>query len=63
MNAFLAIDADISLEELDATTQSIEFALASNAIIYVVPKVGDNLGVGIEVGSILERSFASKSAT
>lgn len=60
VNAFLAIDVDIPLEEMDAGTQSIEFALASNAIIYVVPKVGDNLGVGIEAGSVLEALFRER---
>ena len=69
VNAFLATDVDIPLEEMDAGTQSIEFALASNAIVYVVPKIGDNLGVGIEVGSVLEALFreratdASRAAT
>ena len=57
VNAFLAIDVDIPLEEMDAGTQSIEFALASNAIIYLVPKIGDNLGVGIEAGSVLEAIY------
>lgn len=54
MNAFLAIDVDVPLEETDAATQSVQFALASNVVVYVVPGVGDNLGVGIEVGSVLE---------
>lgn len=57
VNAFLAIDVDIPLEEMDAATQSIEFAFASNAIVYVVPKIGDNLGVGIEAGSVLEAIY------
>lgn len=57
VNAFLAVDIDIPLEEMDAATQSIEFALASNAIIYIVPRIGDNLGVGIETGSVLEAIF------
>lgn len=57
VNAFLAIDADIPLEEMDAATQSVEFALASNAVVYIVPQIGDNLGVGIEVGSVLEAIF------
>lgn len=61
VNAFLAIDVDIPLEEMDAGTQSIEFALASNAIVYVVPKIGDNLGVGIEVGSVLEALFRERA--
>lgn len=54
LNAFLAIAADIPLEEMDAATQSIEFAKASNAIAFVAPAVGKNLGVGVEVGSVLE---------
>jgi hypothetical protein len=53
-NAFLAIDVGIDLDEMDAATQSIAFARASNAVVFVVPQVGDNLGVGIEVGSVLE---------
>jgi hypothetical protein len=53
-NAFLAIDVGISLDEMDAATQSIAFARASNATIFIAPQVGDNLGVGIEIGSVLE---------
>jgi hypothetical protein len=57
VNAFLAIDVDVPLEEMDAATQSVEFALASNVVVYVVPKAGDNLGVGIETGAVLESIF------
>ncbi|WP_227378486.1 DUF7509 family protein [Haladaptatus halobius] len=53
-NAFLAIDVGIPLDEMDAATQSIAFAHASNATIFIAPQVGDNLGVGIEIGSVLE---------
>ena len=53
-NAFLAIDVGIALEEMDAATQSIAFSRASNATIFIAPQVGDNLGVGIEIGSVLE---------
>lgn len=53
-NAFLAIDADIPLDELDAASQSIAFARASNVVALVAPQVGENLGVGIETGSVLE---------
>lgn len=53
-NAFLAIDVGLSLEEMDAATQSIEFAKASNAVIFIAPQVGANLGVGIEIGSVLQ---------
>ena len=53
-NAFLAIDVGISLDEMDAATQSIAFAKASNATVFIAPQVGDNLGVGIEIGSVLE---------
>ncbi len=62
VNAFLAIDIDVPLEEMDAATQSIEFARASNAIVYVVPAVGDNLGVGIETGAVLEALFDDETA-
>lgn len=55
VNAFLAIDVNVPLEEMDAATQSVEFALASNVVAFVAPYGGQNLGVGIEVGSILER--------
>ena len=54
VNAFLAVDADISLDEMDAATQSIQFARASNVIAFIVPHLGDNLGVGMEVGAVLE---------
>jgi len=57
INAFLAIDANVSLEELNAATQSIEFARASNAVVFIVPQLGDNLGVGIEIGSVLEDRY------
>lgn len=53
-NAFLAIDVGIPLDEMDAASQSIAFARASNAIVFIAPQVGDNLGVGIEIGSVLE---------
>lgn len=62
VNAFLAIDADVPLDEMDAATQSVRFARASNAVVYVVPAIGDNLGVGIEVGSVLESLFADGAA-
>ena len=57
-NAFLAIDVGIPLDEMDAATQSIAFAKASNATIFIAPQVGDNLGVGIEIGSVLEDLFS-----
>lgn len=55
VNAFLAIDANVPLEEMDAATQSVEFARASNVVAFVASHGGQNLGVGIEVGSLLER--------
>ena len=58
-DAFLAIDVGIPLDEMDAATQSIAFARASNAIVFVAPQVGDNLGVGIEIGSVLEDVLAT----
>lgn len=54
VNAFLAVDVDVPLDEVDAATQSIEFARASNAVVFVVPLVGKNLGVGSGVGSVLD---------
>lgn len=53
-NAFLATDADVSLDEMDAGTQSLEFARASNAVVFVARHDGKNLGVGIETGAVLE---------
>lgn len=53
-NAFLATDAEIPLEEMDAGTQSLKFARSSNAVLFVVRDAGRNLGVGIEVGAVLE---------
>lgn len=63
VNAFLAVDIDIPLAELDAGTQSIQFALASNVVVYVIPKLGDNLGVGIEAGSVLEALYRERTAS
>ncbi|WP_049996138.1 DUF7509 family protein [Halococcus sediminicola] len=57
VNAFLALDTDIDLDEMDAATQSIEFARASNAVAFIAPNVGKNFGVGIETGSVLEDIF------
>lgn len=57
VNAFLAIDANVPLEEMNAATQSIEFARGSNAVVFVVPRIGDNLGVGMEIGSVLEDRY------
>ena len=54
VNAFLAVDIDIPLDEIDAATQSIEFARHSNATAFVLPFLGHNFGVGEEAGSILE---------
>ncbi|MFC7213822.1 hypothetical protein ACFQO4_06975 [Saliphagus sp. GCM10025334] len=59
VNAFLAVDPEIPLEEVDAATQSIAFARASNAVVFVLPFSGENLGVGIEVGSVLEDVYQS----
>lgn len=61
VNAFLAIDIDVSLDELDAATQSVAFAEASNVVVYIVPAIGDNLGVGIEIGAVLEAIFQENS--
>lgn len=60
-NAFLAIDVGIPLNEMDAATQSIAFARASNVTVFIAPQVGDNLGVGIEIGSVLEDLLPSDS--
>lgn len=63
VNAFLAVDPEIPLEEIDAATQSIAFARASNAVVFVLPSSGDNLGVGVEVGSVLEDIYQSDDDT
>lgn len=54
VNAFLAVDVALDVEEVDAVTQSIEYARCSNATAFVVPFLGHNFGVGEEAGSILE---------
>lgn len=53
-NAFLATDADVSIDRVDAGTQSLAYARASNAVLFVVRRNGRNLGVGIETGAVLE---------
>jgi hypothetical protein len=62
-NAFRAIDVGIDMDRLDPAAQSIAFARASNAVVFVVPEVGANLGVGIEIGSVLEDLFPADSMT
>jgi hypothetical protein len=54
VNAFLATDPEIPLYEMDAATQSVEFTKASVATVFIAPAMGDNLGVGIEIGSVCE---------
>jgi hypothetical protein len=54
VNAFLALDVDIDTDDVDAVTQSIEYARCSNATAFVLPFLGHNFGVGEEAGSILE---------
>ncbi|WP_226482911.1 DUF7509 family protein [Natrinema amylolyticum] len=54
VNAFLAVDVDIDTDEIDAVTQSIEYARRANATVFVLPFLGHNFGVGEEAGSILE---------
>jgi hypothetical protein len=39
---------------MDAATQSLAFAEASDVVALIAPQVGENLGVGIETGSVLE---------
>jgi hypothetical protein len=54
VNAFIATDPQIPLHQMDAATQSIEYAKAANVTVFVAPAMGDNLGVGIETGSVCE---------
>lgn len=54
VNAFLATDPEIPLHEIDTATQSIEYVGAANATVFIAPAMGDNLGVGIETGSVCE---------
>lgn len=53
-NVFLATDIKIPLDEMDAGSQSLAFARASNVVVFVVRREGRNLGVGIEIGAVLE---------
>jgi len=54
VNAFLAVDAGIDTEKVDAVTQSIEYSRCANATVFVVPFLGHNFGIGEEAGSVLE---------
>lgn len=53
-NAFLATDVDVPLEEIDAGARSLASSRASNVVVFVVRRDGKNLGIGIEVGTVLE---------
>jgi hypothetical protein len=55
INAFLAVDVNVDIEDVDAATQSIEYARCSNATAFILPLLGHNFGIGEEAGSILER--------
>lgn len=55
VNAYLAIDAGVDTDDVDAATQSIAFTRCSNATAFVIPFLGHNFGVGEEAGSVLER--------
>ena len=54
VNAFLALDAGVDTDDVNAVTQSIEYTRCSNATAFIVPFLGHNFGVGEEAGSILE---------
>lgn len=54
MNAFLAVDIDVDIDDVDAVTQSVEYTRCSNATAFVLPFLGHNFGVGEEAGSVLE---------
>lgn len=54
VNAYLALDVNVDTDDIDAVTQSIEYARCSNATAFIVPFLGHNFGVGEEAGSILE---------
>ncbi|MFB6150277.1 MAG: hypothetical protein ABEJ40_00580 [Haloarculaceae archaeon] len=54
VNAFLAVDVNVDTDEIDAVTQSVEYARCANAAAFVVPFLGHNFGVGEEAGSVLE---------
>ncbi|WP_440765038.1 DUF7509 family protein [Natronorubrum sp. DTA7] len=54
VNAFLALDADVDTDNVNAVTQSIEYTRCSNATAFIVPFLGHNFGVTEEAGSILE---------
>jgi hypothetical protein len=54
INAFLALDVDVDIDEVDAATQSIAYTQCSNATAFILPFLGHNFGIGEEAGSILE---------
>lgn len=54
VNAFLATDPNIPLHEMDAATQSIQFTKAADLTVFIAPAMGENLGVGVESGSVCE---------
>jgi hypothetical protein len=54
VNAFLALDVGIGTDEIDAATQSIQYARCANLTAFILPYLGHNFGIGEEAGSILE---------
>jgi hypothetical protein len=61
VNAFLAIDVDIGTDDVDAVTQSIEYARCSNATVFIVPFLGHSFGVGEEAGSMCDDSVGVRA--
>lgn len=61
VNAFLAVDVNVDVEDVDAVTQSIEYTRCSNATAFIVPYLGHNFGVGEETGSVLEAETEAHS--
>jgi len=54
-DAFVATDPDISLTEIRGLEQSLRFARASDAVVFVLPYLTENEGVAMEIGYVLPR--------
>lgn len=54
-DAFIATDPDIPLTEIGGLDQSLQFARASDAVVFVLPYLTENEGVAIEIGYVLPR--------
>jgi hypothetical protein len=54
-DAFIATDPEIPMTEINGLEQSLRFALASDAVVFVLPYLTENEGVAMEISYVLPK--------